>query len=1457
MQQAKGAKIQITQMANAQKASAAAGKAMLANIGIALAISAAVSLAAKGIDYLINKEERITEAAEEAKTAIEEIKSSFKELSDTTDNVKDRYAELAQGVANLGKATQSQGSLSTDEYNEFLDISNQLKELFPQLTKGYDDNGNAILNLSGNVDTIVGSLNTLIETEQKLSNQELIDNMDDVWTQYQQNIGLDGYGGELEALKERKDPYIDILESVLNGDIIQYDPADFTDPTESYVSDIMNVIGKSIEDVMDSDEVGFPTFNFSELSEENIEDLQEYYSEYLFAYQEQVSILEAKLSGEHAKMKDYLYTYLSMDFGYLGLDANKQDIINEIIAYLDFENLPNDVNSWENLTDYVNNNFIQAIKNIDNEDITDQLYSIIFNDLNEPNNLETYENILSYLEEQPGFSEDDPLYLHIKTLYLDEQQANDNVVNHLVSNIDDINTRMHMASIYEDQVEKLSDAEKEAILNLSIPNGVIYSWEEVLELISQTSSSLNDIVNTSTISDSVSQIATQLKPQFDELASAYTAIFKEDGFDLNVVDNAMLEGLRTSFAEIEEEIGVTFNADLLNTFFDTLTDGTSTAEDVQQAFDDLATSYFYCTDTLEHLNDETAESIKQQLEQMGVVNNEEVVNHYLTIANAQEELISLTNDLTLAQQELAEANNHLDYWDAEDRVDSIEAEILALINEKGATEELRIALFNLHLQEMMLNGNPLDTSEGVSELIQFAEAARISGVYIAELIHLQSLFNQHATAMEAGLTGVASALEHEISVAQGRLQQGLNVDTELDLQVDFPDSSSAGSAGSDAGSTYTDKFNEELERLQMLRDNGTITEKEYLDQLRILYERYYKDKAEYLDEYIKYEYEYLKGLKDLYENVLSGITDLLDKQIDELEEKRESEIEALEKERDARTEALEQQKEQLDIQIELIDNQIEGKQKIIDGINAEIDAMQDANDERQRAIDLQKAQFELERAQNQRTILQYSDNKGFHYVSDPDSIRDSREQLEDVEFEIAVSEKEKQIGLIEEEISLLENRRDILQDQQEELDKQIDKLDEYYEKLIENTESYYESLISPIEAYKLQFEDIAEIESTALIIEQLQSLGYSVDDILAHSASTLENFKSNYLGILGDLYSDNTQMLGAIGQVSGLQGGDIAGYLEMSKPYIDSLARLDLSSTQAAIDSANSGIHSFADGAVLATVNITNMADTVTNALYGSKKESGVIQQFGELSGIISESAAYVQNINDGLNKLNGTVAECTIRVNVETKGNAGILGRANLLGSTNLQSAVFGNAHVEGTAKLSGDWGVREAGRSLLGEVGRELIVRRGRFFTVGENGAEFIDLHKGDVVFNHKQTEELLSKGHISSRGRAYAEGTASNLPKGLTPLSMNDDRYKMLTAIGNITGSINTLNNTLVDLNRDIFSNIKATNITHNSSPTITIGDTHITCTGVTPEQVKNEISNSFSGLMLNAYQKAMKK
>ena len=120
------------------------------------------------------------------------------------------------------------------------------------------------------------------------------------------------------------------------------------------------------------------------------------------------------------------------------------------------------------------------------------------------------------------------------------------------------------------------------------------------------------------------------------------------------------------------------------------------------------------------------------------------------------------------------------------------------------------------------------------------------------------------------------------------------------------------------------------------------------------------------------------------------------------------------------------------------------------------------------------------------------------------------------------------------------------------------------------------------------------------------------------------------------------------------------------------------------------------------------------------------------------------------------TIKETTVKT--EQKG--GILG--NLFNNNNNNNQedttdVNGTAHVRGTAYKGGSWGAPRTETALVGELGPEMVVRNGRWFTVGENGAEFTDIKRGDIIFNHKQTEQLLSRGYVIGRGKAYASGTA----------------------------------------------------------------------------------------------------
>lgn len=90
------------------------------------------------------------------------------------------------------------------------------------------------------------------------------------------------------------------------------------------------------------------------------------------------------------------------------------------------------------------------------------------------------------------------------------------------------------------------------------------------------------------------------------------------------------------------------------------------------------------------------------------------------------------------------------------------------------------------------------------------------------------------------------------------------------------------------------------------------------------------------------------------------------------------------------------------------------------------------------------------------------------------------------------------------------------------------------------------------------------------------------------------------------------------------------------------------------------------------------------------------------------------------------------------------------------------GTAHVGGTFNSNGlpnSWKTKKSETALVGEVGTELVATKNGWHLVGENGAEFTHIPKDSVVFNSKQTEELLKNGHIDSRGSGFPN--LSDLP------------------------------------------------------------------------------------------------
>lgn len=148
-----------------------------------------------------------------------------------------------------------------------------------------------------------------------------------------------------------------------------------------------------------------------------------------------------------------------------------------------------------------------------------------------------------------------------------------------------------------------------------------------------------------------------------------------------------------------------------------------------------------------------------------------------------------------------------------------------------------------------------------------------------------------------------------------------------------------------------------------------------------------------------------------------------------------------------------------------------------------------------------------------------------------------------------------------------------------------------------------------------------------------------------------------------------------------------------------------------------------------------------------------------------ANTAPMEQSIENALNKPH----TITVQANVQYVGGSSTLAGIGLTkanGTPFIKSGhfndgrlgVFGRAFAQG-----GTVGEPRDTMALVGEENKELIVRGNRFFTVGDSGPEFTHLKKGDIVFNAQQTKELLSKGKTHTRGRALAQGNVGDARLG----------------------------------------------------------------------------------------------
>ena len=206
------------------------------------------------------------------------------------------------------------------------------------------------------------------------------------------------------------------------------------------------------------------------------------------------------------------------------------------------------------------------------------------------------------------------------------------------------------------------------------------------------------------------------------------------------------------------------------------------------------------------------------------------------------------------------------------------------------------------------------------------------------------------------------------------------------------------------------------------------------------------------------------------------------------------------------------------------------------------------------------------------------------------------------------------------------------------------------------------------------------------------------------------------------------------------------------------------------------------------TVKAKDDTEDIITQIDKGLKDKDLAESFG-VDNFEKETQKSIATLADNLNKVFTGEQELKIKLvldgNTETIGILSGIYNGKAVTSTNtLSSAMKGDSRYQVISKTdteankpttfeeavkktkglaNGSDGIEKDQTALVNELGNEAVVRDGKLFEI-KGGAHFEQLRKGDIIFNHKQTQELKKKGKLSGDGRgkliggsgAFAGGT-----------------------------------------------------------------------------------------------------
>lgn len=122
----------------------------IGNMLIIQGVMTAISFGFEALDNYINRAENNLSDLEKITTEINDKKDAYTSHSASVNKIKNEYYELADGVNSYGENI----SLTSTQYERYIELSNEIAQMYPNLVKGYSAQNDAILECKNNVEAL-------------------------------------------------------------------------------------------------------------------------------------------------------------------------------------------------------------------------------------------------------------------------------------------------------------------------------------------------------------------------------------------------------------------------------------------------------------------------------------------------------------------------------------------------------------------------------------------------------------------------------------------------------------------------------------------------------------------------------------------------------------------------------------------------------------------------------------------------------------------------------------------------------------------------------------------------------------------------------------------------------------------------------------------------------------------------------------------------------------------------------------------------------------------------------------------------------------------------------------------------------------------------------------------------------------------------------------------------------